>query len=401
MATTAKNNNNNNRNSNDDDNENTQTTNISEVDERVRQLCRHNHLWLLIVNCYASFAVFFYHLITLESILSLVLSVSLTITLYYTTPDGDDNERSFNGLALNWVLLSFAVITPIASSVTMAFGRRETAVRSICTIRATLIQLYVAHSIWDWGTIKCGGGREALIADIFSPFDHANRVYDTMMELQMNLCRFLTLPGSSRARHRTTPYGQAEARQIDALAAVYHEQVTKQVVELGACCEVLKRVGFPGNEAARIRSWEHILMVEVEQLRNLKRYRTPQGLRCFGRLFSIFLPPFYAPYYTDLARQLHSLAMGIGFAILTALALTALFETVDALEDPFVFLDDRKPQPQRQQQQGQQEQEQQCPEQPQQFNCLLDGINVHEELVTSFEVSLSGRRRQLFPVEMK
>jgi hypothetical protein len=334
-----------------------------ELETTIRRVLppRHHRLWLSLLNNYAAFVVFFEHLITLESVVSVLLSVGLTIALYYTT-----EEDQFNGQALNWVLLSFAVVTPIASSIGMAFARRETALRSIGTIRATLVQLYVAHAIWDWGNFNGGGGRES-VRQAFDPAEHAGRVYDTITALQYNLCQFLTLPSSSRARHRTTRNGRREAVSIDQVGQVYYERVVTQVIRLAASCESLKRAGLPGNEAARIRSWEHILLVEIEQLRNIKRYRTPQGLRSFGRLFSMFLPPFYAPYFTNVAHQLHSLGMGICFAILTSIALTALFETVVSLEDPFL-------------------------DEP---HCVLDGINVKDELVTSFATTLSGRRRQL------
>lgn len=58
-----------------------------------------------------------------------------------------------------------------------------------------------------------------------------------------------------------------------------------------------------------------------------------QGLRSFGRLFSFVLPPFYAPYYADLARSLNSLGVGIAFAALTSIALTSLFETAFQMEE--------------------------------------------------------------------
>ncbi len=65
-------------------------------------------------------------------------------------------------------------------------------------------------------------------------------------------------------------------------------------------------------------------------------YRTPQALRSFGRIFTLILPAFYAPAFAQLAIDLHSITMGILFAILTPLVLTALFETMQIIEDPFV-----------------------------------------------------------------
>ncbi len=68
----------------------------------------------------------------------------------------------------------------------------------------------------------------------------------------------------------------------------------------------------------------------------VKEYRTPQALRSFGRLFTMFLPAFYAPSYVQVARDTDSLAFGIAFGMVTSIALTALFECVRQLEDPFV-----------------------------------------------------------------
>lgn len=105
----------------------------------------------------------------------------------------------------------------------------------------------------------------------------------------------------------------------------------------------------------------------IEKLRFIKEYRTPQGLRSFARLFSIFLPPLYAPFYASLARELNSLGTAITFAILTSVALTALFETVTQLEDPFVT------------------------------TSFLDGIQVRKELVDGFRPELETLQCHFFP----
>lgn len=60
---------------------------------------------------------------------------------------------------------------------------------------------------------------------------------------------------------------------------------------------------------------------------------TAQGLRSFGRLFSFMLPPFYCPYYAELARSTNSLGVGLTFAVLTSVALTSLFETASQMEE--------------------------------------------------------------------
>ena len=96
-------------------------------------------------------------------------------------------------------------------------------------------------------------------------------------------------------------------------------------------------------------------------------YRTPQGLRSFGRLFSMLLPPFYAPYYAQLAHDVNSLGVAITFAIVTALALTSLFETISQMEDPF------------------------------EESSVLDGVDVRTDLNEGLKPLLLALRSRYFP----
>lgn len=92
-----------------------------------------------------------------------------------------------------------------------------------------------------------------------------------------------------------------------------------------------------------------------------------QALRSFARLFSVFLPPFYAPFYGQMAKDLNSLGTAIAFSILTAIALTSLFESISQMEDPFVGI------------------------------VALDGIDVNNELCVEFFQELLDWRKELFP----
>ena len=67
----------------------------------------------------------------------------------------------------------------------------------------------------------------------------------------------------------------------------------------------------------------------------VKMYRSPQALRSFARIFTLLLPPFYAPTFAQVAMDVNSLGVGVSFGIITALGLTALFESLQVLEDPF------------------------------------------------------------------
>jgi hypothetical protein len=133
----------------------TRTIPISQIENdeiHVRtKLYHHDHsIYLLFVNTYSSIFIFLFYLISLESILSIILSVGLTIYVYYAI-ENDDN--TFDGSIMSWTLLSFAVITPIGAAVSMAFRRRELALNNISLLRSTFMELYTSYSIWGWDYI--------------------------------------------------------------------------------------------------------------------------------------------------------------------------------------------------------------------------------------------------------
>ena len=107
----------------------------------IRSIC------LLFLNTYSSLGIFTLHLISYECIISILLSVGLTLYIHFSTIDSDSD---FNGNTMNWVLLTFAVITPIGATIQMVFTRRENALLQISTLRSTMIQLYNSYTIWGW-----------------------------------------------------------------------------------------------------------------------------------------------------------------------------------------------------------------------------------------------------------
>ena len=196
---------------------------------------------------------------------------------------------------------------------------------------------------------------------------HSDQVLEEICGVCSDLTRYLTLPSFTRARHKVTQWGCTEAEHTRAVANALSQSIVVRFAQLSSLCEILKREGMPGNEASRVRQWEHMLLEHTERLYMIKTYRTPQGLRSFSRLFSVFLPPFYAPYYAQMAKDLNSLGAAITFSVLTSLALTSLFETVSQMEDPFVKL------------------------------SVLDGVRVKTQLLDGFEPQLLAMRKCYFP----
>jgi len=292
----------------------------------------------------------------------MLLSAGSTILSYYVTRDKVD---TWNGGSMDWFLLGFAVITPMSMSIGFAFKRREEALLDIARYKSYVYQIYLSQCLWDW---KKNGVNIRSNKEYMDWTRHGDQVLRILLKCTDELFHFLTLPTMSRARHRVTERGKIEASEtVIAAYLLFHSLYTSKMIHLSKCTEELKKLGFPPNEASRIRQWERQMGETIEHLRMLKMYRTPQALRSFGRIFSLLLPSFYAPAFAQLAHDTDSLSLGLSFAIIVSLALTAIFNSILILEDPFV---------------GQ---------------ITLDGIDVREELVVLNWHQLLTARKEIFP----
>jgi len=337
---------------------------LSEQCHAMGKRYRHTYLYLSTMGFLSGMLVVIQYLLRWECIVSMGLSVGLTIYVYNIT----QNDVNFDGGSMSWTLLTFAVVTPLTSSVGMAFTRREQALQYMKTIRSTVIQLYLAHSSWDWNNRqKPESGRKAC--EGVDWVEYGDDILDELLALVEELRLLLLLPTSSRSRHKVTPTGIREARDINVLSSKIHSLLVGRMGSLSAKCEFLKLHGLPGNEASRIRQWEQFILDAIEGLNMIKCYRTPQALRSYSRLLSVIVPPFFAPYYADLAKSTGSLTLAGFYAALTALALTGLFECVTQLEDPFFG------------------------------HTTLDGVNVEKELGPSVRDHLLLLRGQVFQGE--
>ena len=186
----------------------------------------------------------------------------------------------------------------------IAFKRRERALIEIAKFRSFAFQLFLAHALWNWDVEGKDKGRAGTKMDWVG---HADDVLTELIQMGDELCRFLTMPTSSRSRHRVTKSGRREAaRTAEVAYRLYDSLYTKRIIRLSALCENFKRAGLPSGEASRIRQYERFLGDAIENLRMIKNYRTPQTLRSFARLFTTLLPPFFSPTYAQIAVVRHS-----------------------------------------------------------------------------------------------
>ena len=96
---------------------------IDEKEQEARKKAMSNSCRISISSFIASIKVFGIYLITLSTIVSTSLSVGLTCYWYFER----SSDEGFNGSGMDWILLGFAVITPLTTIIGISFKRRERA----------------------------------------------------------------------------------------------------------------------------------------------------------------------------------------------------------------------------------------------------------------------------------
>jgi hypothetical protein len=206
-----------------------------------RASAHHDQFYLFVVNNVAAIFVFLFHLVSVEGLVGIGLSIGFTIYAFNKIEDAND-ANNFDGSIMNWTLFSFAVITPMSAAMSMAFTRREQGLHLIASIKGTLLELYMSHALWDWDKDR---GRADSDVDWLA---HADETCTQILGACSDITRFLTLPDTTRARHKTTREGKKEAQQVADIRIRLHESIIYRFGRLAQLCEVLKCEGLPPNE---------------------------------------------------------------------------------------------------------------------------------------------------------
>ena len=158
-------------------------TMLDNDEAHVRSNVEHRSCVLFLVNLYSSFLIFQRYLISIGSLLTAALTLGLMVFWNYSghTP-----------VVLDFILLTFAVVTPLTNTIMAVWNRRETALIDIANFRAIAMQLFLSQTIWDWGVPPKGKASSDINA-----LEHADTVLRELILIADELYRFLTLPTSS------------------------------------------------------------------------------------------------------------------------------------------------------------------------------------------------------------
>ncbi|OQR87512.1 hypothetical protein ACHHYP_08701 [Achlya hypogyna] len=279
------------------------------------------------LDMYSAFAVFWYHLITFETVVVFFNTVVATTAYYYVDQWGDP-PFLFN-YNLSWTLVTFAIISPIIMQTQQAYNRRESALLLIAETKALMLNYYMAHLQW----IK--PEKQAAV-----PLALVDRSRLLVRGIMYELCELLSLPTVTRGRHRFTRHGQRECDDQQDRQHLLRSRIAVGLRHLHAQVRDLKTQGLTEGEASRLYQYLWMIHSRVLSLINIKNYRTPQATRSFTKVFVHILAFFYGPYYVNVAKgdgktQHTNFGFALCFAVLTNLMIIGVLNAEEALEDPF------------------------------------------------------------------
>jgi hypothetical protein len=293
-----------------------------------------------------------YKLIVLFNIYDFIMTVlyasGSTLFFYYYTDNTISKSNDSNGhliFNLNWTLLAIALVFPLTMTLTETFKRRELALSNITILKSNVISLFSAHCTWDWYSIN-GSAREAYsgrtsdkskenaLLQTIAP-GHIDAVKQTLVSYIDAIYTVLISPKVIQSRHYHTESGRKIKESILRAQGKLDNCVIAFHNELGNHLEVLKKAGLPAGESSRVFAFAERIFSSFIQLRYLKDYRTPAGLRVFAKLFIMFTPIAFGPYYALVAKSTN-LLYAIMLNIVTTCAMLGLYNLRSRLEDPFI-----------------------------------------------------------------
>ena len=98
--------------------------------------------------------------------------------------------------------------------------------------------------------------------------------------------------------------------------------------------EKLRKVGVSPPELSKINDHLRNMIVEFENIINIKNYRTPNSLRTYTKVFLNFFPIIFGPFFAHIAIK-YNLIFGLILAVLYGIVPTSLDNIQEDLEDPF------------------------------------------------------------------
>ena len=204
-------------------------------------------------------------------------------------------------------LISIAIVFPIVFSIHAAYNRREKALEHYANFKGSALSIRYAHMHWINENQKENRENKKL-----DPNEHINRIDNIITELFKNIYDYL---------HSQKP------------KSATYDKIISLIGDISLSNEKLRPFVLDPENVMGHRNLR-LMAVELENIINIKNYRTPNSLRAYTKVFLNIFPIIFGPFFAHVAIE-KGLEFGLVLAVIYSLVLTILDNIQEDLEDPF------------------------------------------------------------------
>uniref|UniRef100_A0A7S4EV56 Uncharacterized protein n=1 Tax=Chrysotila carterae TaxID=13221 RepID=A0A7S4EV56_CHRCT len=301
-----------------------------------RPAVRHPGFLLSLADAVASFGVAAQLLVRWETVLLLLTSAAIVLVFWGLSEAIDDFDESIEQVNLSFAWVAFVITFPLASAISASFDRRENALTLIGQLRAALISVSEGACSWKLPAHDGDGGPVSEVANGKVVAIHALAALKPMEA-------YLLSPTVSRARHFQFSCYTVDRTWVTAYQRTCQAEIDARLFETERAIDALSFAprSLAVQEVSRLYQYLQAVRSSWHQLRCIKDYRQPLGLRTFSRLIIFGLPLFYGPQLFDSTSS--NWMLGLPLCIGTQLLFAGLFAIQRVLEDPFISEEDDSP----------------------------------------------------------
>ena len=97
--------------------QNNQKMKTQDMEKHARENVMDNPLLLFLYNGYSAFRIFETYLVTIDSLVGVIFTISTMLLCYYNAPEGSSEA------SMSWMILSITIVNPLSTTLGMSFLR--------------------------------------------------------------------------------------------------------------------------------------------------------------------------------------------------------------------------------------------------------------------------------------
>jgi len=194
-------------------------------------------------------------------------------------------------------LVGIAIVFPVVFSIDSAYKRRERALNYIADMKAHIMSIYLASRDWE-------GANESFYKEV-EPM--LIRVYESVGS-------YLT-----------------SGNPVDVEKEL---NISNRISELSHKMQDFRELGLQAGEVSRINQYISKILVDIENIKMIRKYRTPVTLRAYSKIFIYSFPLIYGPYFVAASENYTSVLVYV-MPLLFSFILVSLDNIQMHLENPF------------------------------------------------------------------